>query len=94
MTEAQESHYPAKMATIADVFDIDQRTGFMPPDPPLDRLPQLWEAWEIVLDAAVESKLQVGDKLGLTKEEKTISKKWRERVRAVRTTLMITTSLS
>ena len=65
------------------VFDIDQRTGFMASDPPIDRLPQPWEAWEIVLDAAVKSKLQVGDKLGLTEEEKAISKQWRNKVKVV-----------
>lgn len=78
-----------EMSTIAKVFDIDQQTGFMPSDPPLDRLPYCWEAWEIVLDVAIESKLQVGDKLGLTDEERAVSKRWRDRVRAVRTTLSI-----
>ena len=75
------------MSTITKVFDIDQHTGFMASDPPLDRLPHCWEAWEIVLDVAIESKLQVGDKLGLTDEEKAKSKRWRDRVRAVCTTL-------
>ena len=77
------------MSTIAKVFDIDQRTGFMASDPPLDRLPHSWEAWEIILDVAIESKLQVGDKLGLTDEERAMSKRWRDRVRAVRATLRI-----
>ncbi|KAF8808418.1 Indoleamine 2,3-dioxygenase [Phlegmacium glaucopus] len=71
------------MVTTATVFDIDQHTGFMASEPPLDRLPQFWEAWETVLDTAVESKLQIGDKLGLTEEERTISKRWRESVRAL-----------
>ena len=75
------------MDTVVEVFDIDQHTGFMAPNPPPDRLPQHWEGWEILLDTAVESKLQVGDKLGLTEEERTISRRWRETVRAVRTTL-------
>ena len=78
-----------EMSTISKVFDIDQRTGFMASDPPLDRLPHSWEAWEIVLDVAIESKLQVGDKLGLTNEERAMSKRWRDRVRAVRATLRI-----
>jgi indoleamine 2,3-dioxygenase len=72
------------MSTIAKVFDIDQQTGFMASDPPLERLPHCWEAWETVLDVAFESKLQVGDKLGLTDEERVTSKRWRDRVRAVR----------
>jgi indoleamine 2,3-dioxygenase len=77
------------MATVAEVFvDIDQHTGFMAPDPPPDRLPQHWEDWEILLDIAVESKLQVGDKLGLSDEERAISKRWREAVRAVGTTTL------
>lgn len=77
----------AKMITsdVAEVFDINQRTGFMAPDPPLDRLPHYWEAWEILLDTAVESNLQVGDKLGLSEEQKAISNRWRETVRVVRT---------
>ena len=79
----------SKMSTIAKVFDIDQQTGFMASDPPLERLPQCWEAWEMVLDIAFESKLQVGDKLGLTDEERVTSKRWRDRVRAVRITLSI-----
>lgn len=73
------------MSFIAKVFEIDQLTGFMASDPPLDQLPHSWEAWEIVLDAAIESKLQVGDKIGLTDEERATSKRWRDRVRAVRT---------
>ena len=75
------------MSTIAKVFDIDQHTGFMASDPPLERLPHCWEAWETVLDVAIESKLQVGDKLGLTDKERVTSKRWRDKVRAVRTTL-------
>lgn len=91
MTDSQISHplTEIEMFTVAKVFDIDQHTGFMASDPPPDRLPHCWEAWEIVLDAALESKLQVGDKLGLTDEERTISKRWRDRVRAVSTTLKI-----
>lgn len=77
----------AKMATVTEVFDIDHHTGFMAPVPPPDRLPQHWEDWEMLLDTAVESKLQVGDKLGLSEEERVISKRWREKVRAVRTVL-------
>jgi indoleamine 2,3-dioxygenase len=75
------------MDNMGRVFDIDQRTGFMAPDPPLDRLPQLWEPWEVLLDTAVESKLQIGDKIGISEEERVVSRRWREAVRAVRTTL-------
>jgi indoleamine 2,3-dioxygenase len=81
------------MSTIAKLFDIDQHTGFMASDPSPDRLPHFWEAWEIVLHVAIESKLQVGDKLGLTDKERAMSKRWRDRVRAVGITLS-TISLS
>ena len=75
------------MYTIAKVFDINQHTGFMASDPPLDRLPHSWEDWEMTLDVAIKSKLQVGDKLGLTDEERAMSSRWRDRVRAVRKTI-------
>jgi hypothetical protein len=83
MSLVHQSSSLAKMATVAEVFDIDQHTGFMAPDLP-DRLPQCWEDWEILLDAGVKSKLQVGDKLFLSAEERATSKRWRETVRAVR----------
>ena len=79
----------AKMVSVAEVFDIDQHTGFMAPDPPPDRLPQHWEDWETLLDTAVDNKLQIGDKLDLSEEERATSKRWRETVRAVRTTLQM-----
>jgi indoleamine 2,3-dioxygenase len=85
MADAPMSNSLAKIVTVAEVFDIHQHTGFMAPDPPLHRLPHHWEAWEILLDSAVENRLQVGDKLGLSEEEITISRRWRETVRAVRT---------
>lgn len=69
---------------VAHIFDVDQRTGFMPPQPPLRRLPEKWEAWEVALDSAVEAKLQLGDKVGLTEAEAAASKQWRESVRKVR----------
>ena len=55
------------MVTFTGVFDINEHTGFMAScSAPPDRLPPPWETWEVILDAAVESKLQLGDKLGLT----------------------------
>ena len=90
MTLVHQSSSLAKTATVSEVFvDIDQHTGFMAPNPPPDRLPQDWENWEIILDMAVKSKLQVGDKLGLSDEERAISKRWREAVRAVGTTPLL-----
>ena len=87
MTDAPNVHSLARLVTVAEVFDIDQYTGFMASEPPLSRLPQPWEVWEILLDEAVESRLQVGDKLGLSDEERHISKRWRDKVRAVRNSL-------
>jgi hypothetical protein len=66
-------------------FDVDTRTGFMPSTEPLTRLPLEWEAWEVLLDAAIQSKLQLGDKPGLSGEEKAHSREWRIRVREVAT---------
>lgn len=64
-------------------FDVDTRTGFMPPQPPLTRLPPEWEAWEVVLDDAVASRLQLGDKRDLSEVDQAISDRWRARVREV-----------
>ncbi|KAF8972322.1 Indoleamine 2,3-dioxygenase [Flammula alnicola] len=66
---------------VTQVFDVDQRTGFMAPQPPISRLPGAWDAWESILDDAIEAKLQLGDKIGLTAAEATSSKHWRNRVR-------------
>ena len=65
-------------------FDVDTRTGFMPPDPPLTRLPSQWESWEQSLDDAQSHRLQLGCKIGITDEEKARSESWRARVAQVR----------
>ena len=65
-------------------FDVDTRTGFLPPQAPLFRLPSEWEEWEEILQSAVNSRLQLGDKPNLQQSEKDNSRKWRERVRKVR----------
>lgn len=67
-----------------EVFEIDSSTGFMAPSPPPARLPADWEVWEATLDDAMESRVQLGNKIGLTKEEMTRSETWRANVRAVR----------
>ena len=64
-------------------FDVDTRTGFMPPQPPLDRLPAEWDDWEAVLAEAVASRLQLGDKQDLSVEDQASSEKWRARIRKV-----------
>ncbi|KAF8548363.1 Indoleamine 2,3-dioxygenase [Imleria badia] len=62
-------------------FDVDTRTGFMPPDPPISRLPIEWEPWETVLDRAMSMKLQLAVKPTLTTDEIAQSASWRESVR-------------
>ncbi|KAG2347840.1 Indoleamine 2,3-dioxygenase [Suillus weaverae] len=76
----QEGHVDTSTLAAHD-FDVDTRTGFMPPDPPLSRLPVQWELWETALDAAMHAKLQLAVKLDLTAEEKKSSESWREHVR-------------
>jgi indoleamine 2,3-dioxygenase len=65
-------------------FDVDTRTGFMPPQPPVARLPFEWEIWEVALDEAMQGKLQLGNKVDLSEEEAERSESWRGRVRKVR----------
>ena len=62
-------------------FDVDTRTGFMPPDPPLSRLPIEWEPWEMTLDQAMSMRLQLAVKPGLAEEEIARSASWRQSVR-------------
>lgn len=68
---------------MGPVFDVDPRTGFMAPAEPPARLPAQWEPWEVALDAALRVKLQLGDKPGITSEEKQTSAVWRDSVREV-----------
>lgn len=65
-------------------FDVDTRTGFMPPQPPLARLPAQYAVWEDLLGRAVEGKLQLGSTPGLTGEDAARSWRWREDVETVR----------
>ncbi|KAH9037327.1 Indoleamine 2,3-dioxygenase [Lactarius hengduanensis] len=62
-------------------FDVDTRTGFMPPDPPLVRLPMQWEPWEQLLEDAQGHRLQLGSKHDITEEEMDQSESWRTHVR-------------
>ncbi len=68
---------------VAPEFDVDNRTGFMAPRPPIARLPTEWEVWEELLNEAVAAELQLGDKIGLTHGEATASREWRIRARRV-----------
>ena len=75
-------------------FDVDTRTGFLPPQAPLSRLPTAWEEWEESLENAVLSRLQLGDKPDLRQSEKDTSRRWRDRVRKVRNFLTFETELT
>ncbi|THH31511.1 hypothetical protein EUX98_g2701 [Antrodiella citrinella] len=62
-------------------FDVDTRTGFMPPEPPLTRLPQQWELWELALEEGLASKLQLADKPGSSDADRYRASFWQARVR-------------
>jgi hypothetical protein len=64
-------------------FDVDARSGFMPPEPPVERLPSEWQEWERVLDDAMNAKLRVGDSPDVTPDEVQRSQLWRERIAGV-----------
>jgi indoleamine 2,3-dioxygenase len=69
---------------VAEDFDIDSKTGFVPSVVPISRLPIQWAAWECVLDELKGNRLQLGDKPNLSAEEIAKSEAWRARVREVR----------
>ena len=64
-------------------FDVDTRTGFLPPIAPLKRLPATWEAWEEYLDECKGGRFVLGDSPDITPEQMDDSKRWRDRVREV-----------
>ena len=68
----------------ANDFDIDNRTGLMPPRAPISRLPSLWNTWEDVLQDAQSQGLKLGETPGLPDHERTKSEKWRSKVYNVR----------
>ncbi|KAG6897348.1 hypothetical protein C0992_002274 [Termitomyces sp. T32_za158] len=72
---------PDTTTLAAHDFDVDTRTGFMPPQPPLARLPSTWETWEYILDEAQRTQLQLGDTPELPEHERVKSESWRSRVR-------------
>jgi indoleamine 2,3-dioxygenase len=79
---SSESTYDTSTLAAHD-FDVDNRTGFMPPQAPPSRLPADWEAWELILDSAIAESLQLGDKPGITQMEMSRSESWRQRIREV-----------
>ncbi|KAF9062639.1 Indoleamine 2,3-dioxygenase [Rhodocollybia butyracea] len=85
---AGDFHAPIVDTTTlaAHDFDVDPRTGFMPPHPPVERLLSLegqnYEHWEDLLTQACAADLQIADKEGgLTLEEERRSEQWRTTVR-------------
>ncbi|KAI0750068.1 tryptophan 2,3-dioxygenase [Daedaleopsis nitida] len=72
---------PDTSTLAAHDFDVDTRTGFMPPQPPLARLPAAWEPWEAVLEDAIHSHLQLADRLDLADKHAAESERWRNTVR-------------
>jgi len=64
-------------------FDVDNRTGFMPPDPPLTRLPSEWETWEAILDSALTKRLKLYNDPATSDDHRAESAAWREDVRKV-----------
>ncbi|KAI5993972.1 Indoleamine 2,3-dioxygenase, partial [Pisolithus albus] len=64
-------------------FDVDTRTGFMPPDPPVRRLQEQWEPWEAALQKAMHDRLQLAIKENITDEERQVSHRWRLEVKEV-----------
>ncbi|EIN12338.1 tryptophan 2,3-dioxygenase [Punctularia strigosozonata HHB-11173 SS5] len=74
---------PDTTTLAAHDFDVDTRTGFMPPEPPLTRLPARWDRWEDALEDAIHSRLQLASKPQLTQEQLCQSERWRTRVREI-----------
>lgn len=59
-------------------FDVDNRTGFMPPEPPLTRLPIEWETWEAILDSALKKRLKLYNGPSTSNNDRAESAAWRE----------------
>lgn len=75
---------PLDTSTLAaHDFDVDARSGFMPPAAPVERLPSEWKEWEEALDDAMNAKLRVGDSSDITPDETERAQLWRKRVASV-----------
>ncbi|KAH9924101.1 Indoleamine 2,3-dioxygenase-domain-containing protein [Amylocystis lapponica] len=61
-------------------FDVDTRTGFMPPEPPLTRSRS---------NDALASKLQIADKVGLTQDDEARAARWQAHIREVSAQLQL-----
>ncbi|KZP00377.1 Indoleamine 2,3-dioxygenase [Calocera viscosa TUFC12733] len=70
------------VSTLAGAdYDVDVRTGFMPPSPPVTRLPEEFAQWELTLGATLAAELQVGDKKTTTEKDWERAERWRATVR-------------
>ena len=74
---------PDTTTVAAHDFDVDARSGFMPPQPPLARLPETWEAWEEALERAILRKLKLGSANDITPSAVADSEEWRRWVQKV-----------
>ena len=74
---------PDTTTLAAHDFDVDTRTGFMPPQSPTSRLQHSWSQWEVLLEDAISQRLQLGDKICLSDYDRRKSERWRCRVRKV-----------
>ncbi|PIL35305.1 hypothetical protein GSI_02030 [Ganoderma sinense ZZ0214-1] len=74
---------PDTSTLAAHDFDVDTRTGFMPPQPPLTRLPDPWLPWEAALDDAIARRLQLAERPRLSAEDEKASEAWRHSIREV-----------
>lgn len=77
---------PDMTALACSEFGLDPKTGFLPPQVPLARLPPLFDQWEDTLQHGMVVLKRPGDSDDPppTEEEKIQSLKWREGVEQVR----------
>lgn len=77
---------PDMSALACDQFGLNSKTGFLPPQVPLARLPSLFSQWEDALQHAMVVLKRPGDSDDplLTEEEKTHGLKWRQGIQRVR----------
>jgi indoleamine 2,3-dioxygenase len=80
---------PDTSTLAAHDFDVDIRTGFMPPQPPLSRLPPQYEPWEQVLESATAQRLKLGERDDLTEKDRMDSATWQQTVQDVGVILLL-----
>jgi len=74
--------YDVSTVAAAD-YDVDVRSGFMPPTEPVARLDGDFEIWEDVLDAALGRVNLASDLAYASEDEKSFVGRWRDQVRQV-----------